>query len=87
MVATAERAGVAAPSLQYKRFTPHSLRHSYALDVLAGDPATGRAGAPLPAVTKLLGHSSVAVTGRYLAHFERRDLGAFAPSLRRASAS
>jgi integrase len=87
IVATAKRASVASPSLQHKRITPHALRHSYALDVLAGDPATGRAGAPLPAVTKLLGHSSVAVTGRYLNHFERRDLGAYAPSLRRQHAS
>jgi integrase/recombinase XerC len=79
-VACATRAGLSSR----KRITPHALRHSYALDVLAGDPEQGRAGAPLPAVSKLLGHSSVAVTGRYLAHFERRDLGAFAPSLRRA---
>lgn len=79
IVACAERAGLAAR----KRITPHALRHSYAIDVLGGDSATGRAGAPLPAVSKLLGHASVAVTGRYLNHFERRDLGAFAPSLRR----
>jgi integrase len=78
IVACAERAGLAA----HKRITPHALRHTYALNVLAGDPDAGRSGAPLPAVSKLLGHSTVAVTGRYLAHFERRDLGAFAPSLR-----
>lgn len=70
-----------------KRITPHGLRHSYALRVLAGDPEHGVPAAPLPAVSKLLGHSSVAVTGRYLAHFERRDLGQYAPSLRHASAS
>lgn len=87
IVALARRAGDAVPSLAHKRITPHALRHSYALDVLAGDPAAGRMGAPLPAVSKLLGHSSVAVTGRYLAHFERRDLGAYAPSLRRAQAA
>lgn len=79
IVGCAERAGIAAR----KRITPHALRHSYAIDVLSGDATAGRSGAPLPAVSKLLGHSSVAITGRYLAHFERRDLGAYAPSLRR----
>jgi len=54
---------------------PHRLRHSYAFDLLAGDPEMGATlgRAPLPAVSKLLGHRSVAVTGRYLTHFERRD--------------
>ncbi len=71
-----------------QRIALHALRHSYALRVLAGDTEMGQAPAPLPAVSKLLGHSSVAVTGRYLAHFERKELGAFAPMLRRkASAS
>lgn len=79
IVGCAERAGLA----ERKRITPHALRHSYAINVLGGDPEQGRTGAPLPAVSKLLGHASVAVTGRYLNHFERRDLGAFAPSLRR----
>lgn len=79
IIATAARAGLGA----HKRITPHALRHSYALRVLAGDPETGQAPAPLPAVSKLLGHSSVAVTGKYLAHFERKELGAFAPVLRR----
>jgi integrase len=65
-----------------KRITPHSLRHSYALDLLAGDPETGRAPAPLPAVSKLLGHSDPKTTMRYLAHFERRDLTTYAPTLR-----
>ncbi len=79
MMACVHRAGLDAR----KRITPHGLRHSYALQVLAGDPAQGIAAAPLPAVSKLLGHSSVAVTGRYLAHFERKELSAYAPSLRR----
>lgn len=78
-VGWAERAGLA----ERKRITPHTLRHSYAINVLGGNPEQGRTGAPLPTVSKLLGHASVAVTGRYLSHFERRDLGAFAPSLRR----
>jgi integrase len=52
---------------------PHRLRHSYAFDLLAGDPEAGRAPAPLPVISKPLRHRSVAVTGRYLTHFERRD--------------
>ena len=76
----AERAG-----LDGKHITPHGLRHSYAIDVLSGDEETGRPPAPLPAVSRLLGHSSVAVTGRYLNHFERKDLAVFAPVLRKTS--
>lgn len=80
IAACASRAGFTARG---KRITPHGLRHSYAIRVLRGDPEHGRAGAPLPAVSKLLGHSSIAVTGRYLSHFERRDLAVYAPTLRR----
>lgn len=80
IVACATRAGLDANG---KRITPHGLRHSYAIALLTGDAETGRPGAPLPAVSKLLGHSSVAITGRYLAHFERRDLATYAPTLRR----
>lgn len=82
--ACAERAGF---DKEGKRITPHGLRHSYAIALLMGDPEQGRPGAPLPAVSKLLGHSSVAVTGRYLNHFERRDLARYAPTLRQAQAS
>jgi integrase len=80
VAAIAGRAGIAAKG---KRITPHALRHSYALRVLLGDLEAGQAPAPLPAVSMLLGHSSVAVTGRYLAHFEQQKLAAFAPALRR----
>lgn len=65
-----------------KHISPHALRHSYALRVLSGDPTTGQEPAPLPAVSKLLGHSGVAVTGRYVNHFERADLQRYAPRLR-----
>lgn len=78
IVACAHRAGIDANG---KRITPHGLRHSYAIALLTGDAEAGRPGAPLPAVSKLLGHSSIAVTGRYLNHFERRDLAVYAPSL------
>ncbi len=46
----------------------HDLRHTYASWLV-------QAGAPLPAVRDLLGHSSLAVTGRY-AHLAREDLEA-----------
>jgi integrase len=77
--ACAARAGLS----QQKHITPHSLRHSYALRVLQGDRESGQEAAPLPAVSKLLGHASIAVTGKYLAHFERKDLAGYAPSLRK----
>jgi site-specific recombinase XerD len=76
----AQRAGLLDAG---RRITPHALRHSYALRLLLGDAEAGQEGAPLPAVSKLLGHSSVAVTGRYLDHFERRDLARYAPALSR----
>jgi len=83
IVTVAQRAGVSA----HKRITPHALRHSYAIDLLACDEATGRPSAPLPIVSAMLGHSSIAVTGRYLRHFERRDQAKYAPTLRRPAAS
>ncbi len=83
MVAAAARVGLNGDHAD-KHITPHGLRHSYALDVLLGDAE--RPPAPLPAVSKLLGHSSIAVTGRYLDHFVRRDLAAFAPKMRRVKA-
>lgn len=67
-----------------KRITPHSLRHSYGINLLKGDVESGRPGAPLPAVAKMMGHSSVAVTGRYLNHFERGELAEYAPRMRRS---
>lgn len=82
--ACARRAGFDAIG---KHITPHSLRHSYAIALLMGDAETGRPVAPLPAVSKLLGHSGIAVTGRYLNHDTRRTLARYTPSLRQATAS
>jgi site-specific recombinase XerD len=65
----ARAAGIAA-----KRVTPHSLRHTYAVRAL-------RAGASIVAVSKLLGHSSIAVTNRYLDHLELGELRAAVPPL------
>jgi integrase/recombinase XerD len=44
-----------------KRVHPHGLRHTYAVELEA-------AGVPITTISKLLGHSSVAVTARYLDH-------------------
>ncbi len=44
-----------------KRVHPHGLRHSYAVSL-------ERAGLTVTEISKLLGHSSIAVTARYLDH-------------------
>ena len=44
-----------------KRVHPHALRHTFAVELEA-------AGTPVTVISKLLGHSSVAVTARYLDH-------------------
>jgi integrase/recombinase XerD len=51
----AKRAGID------KRVTPHTFRHTFAAELEA-------AGMPVTTISKLLGHSSVAVTARYLDH-------------------
>ena len=44
-----------------KRVHPHGLRHTFAVEL-------EQAGAPVTTISKLLGHSSIAVTSRYLDH-------------------
>ena len=44
-----------------KRVHPHGLRHTYAVELERG-------GMPVSQISKLLGHSSIAVTSRYLDH-------------------
>lgn len=44
-----------------KRVHPHGLRHTFAVELEA-------AGTPVTTISKLLGHSSIAVTARYLDH-------------------
>lgn len=44
-----------------KRTHPHGLRHTYAVELEA-------AGLPVSKISKLLGHSSISVTSRYLEH-------------------
>lgn len=50
-----------------KQISPHSLRHTAAMAWL-------RDGASLPVVQRLLGHSSVATTQRYVDHLEEKEL-------------
>ena len=50
-----------------RRVHPHALRHSLAT-------ALAHEGKPLPAITAQLGHSSTAVTDRYLAKIAPADL-------------
>ena len=66
--ALAQRAGIEKP------ISPHSLRHTMAIETL-------RAGASPAVVQKVLGHSSLQTTSRYLDHLERADLAqwAFSP--------
>lgn len=67
--AVADAAGISA-----KRVTPHSLRHLYGTRCL-------RAGGNVMAVSKLLGHASVATTQRYLDHMEVGELRKTVPHL------
>lgn len=55
-----ERAGLNQPALvkRYGKFTPHSLRHTFASRLV-------QAGMSLYAVSKLLGHSNTVMTQRY----------------------
>jgi integrase/recombinase XerD len=67
--ALAHRAGIEKP------VSPHSLRHTTGIELL-------RDGASPVVVQKILGHSSLATTQRYLDHLERADLAkwAFSPA-------
>jgi len=65
----AKTAGISA-----KRVTPHSLRHTYAIRCL-------RAGGNVVAVAKLLGHSTIATTQRYVDHLATSELRSSVPAL------
>jgi integrase/recombinase XerD len=64
-----ERAGIDA-----KKISPHSVRHTFAIRAL-------RAGASPVAAQKLLGHSSLSTTSRYLDHLELGELRQAVPEL------
>ena len=63
-----------AAGISAKRVTPHALRHTYAIRCL-------RAGGNVVAVTKLLGHSSIVTTQRYVGHLAVSELRAAVPAL------
>jgi integrase/recombinase XerD len=67
--------GLAKEAGLEKPISPHSLRHTMAIETL-------RAGAGPVIVQKLLGHASLSTTQRYVDHLERADLGqwAFSPA-------
>lgn len=63
-----------AAGVDAKTISPHSMRHSFAVRSLRG-------GGSVMSVSKLLGHSSVAVTSRYLDHLNLPELRAAIPAL------
>ncbi len=65
---------IEAAGVRGKKITPHSLRHTFAIRYLR---ATGN----VPALSKLLGHSALTVTMRYLDHIELDELRASMPRL------
>ena len=60
----AKAAGIAVTE---RAISPHSTRHTYAV-------RAARAGASVETLRRLLGHSNVATTGKYLDHLELADL-------------
>ena len=63
-----------AAGISAKRVTPHALRHTYAIRCL-------RAGGNVVAVAKLLGHSSIVTTQRYVDHLAVGELRSTVPAL------
>jgi len=53
-----------------KRIHPHAFRHTFAVEL-------ERAGTPVTTISKLLGHSSIAVTSRYLDHLSNGEAVTF----------
>jgi site-specific recombinase XerD len=60
--------------LEEAGISPHALRHTFAIRVLRG-------GANVVAVSKLLGHASIATTQRYCDHLDSRELRSYMPRL------
>jgi len=73
----AQAAGIA---VNERAISPHSTRHTYAV-------RAARAGASVETLRRLLGHSSVATTGKYLDHLELADLRDALPPMPTAALS
>ena len=65
---------LAAADVEGKRVSCHSLRHTFAIRYL-------RSGGDLRVLQKLLGHSSIATTERYVDHLKLSDLTGTMPAL------
>jgi len=65
---TMKRAGVLG-----KTISPHSLRHSFALRAL-------RSGLSVVSLSRILGHSSLSTTQRYVSHLELAEMAADVPA-------
>lgn len=70
---TAEYAGAAGIEAA-RAFSPHACRHTYAV-------RAARAGASVETLRRVLGHSNVATTGKYLDHLSLADLRDALPAL------
>jgi integrase len=81
--AAADRAQAAGLIRSGKAISPHSLRHSFAINVYRGDPEHGRRAATVMEVKELLGHASIATTQRYLAHEDEVARVGLAPNISR----
>ena len=79
--AAADRAQANGTIAAGKAVSPHSLRHSYAINLLQGDEEAGRRPATIMEVKELLGHASVVTTQKYLAHLDSHERASLAPSI------
>jgi integrase len=56
------------------RLSPHSMRHSFATWLAEGNPELGRLPISVQDLAKVMGHSSIATTQKYIDHANQRDV-------------
>ncbi len=76
----AQARGELAPG---KRISPHALRHTYAINLLKGDPSEGRRPATIVEVQFRLGHSDLGATKRYVEHLAEEEMIGLVPHISR----